>query len=216
MIVNWGVDSASAVTEELLECVRTQFGQPDFWGRYLHTIENVSDGLTSDEIRLIQNNGIKLMPIYNNFTDAIGSRAGTVAARNAIFRARQLGITEGTFIFANIENFFNVDADWIIAWVEAFQTGPYRPAMYADPDEGPFNEAYCESTERSSLVLEQSVIWSAEPELEPTSKQGAPRNFQPSRPNCEANVWAWQYGRDAATCPIDTVLMESRLFQALT
>ncbi|MFA9458582.1 glycoside hydrolase domain-containing protein [Halalkalibacter sp. AB-rgal2] len=216
MLLNWGVDSASAVTNELLDCVRTQFGQPDFWGRYLHTIENISDGLTSEEIRLIQNNGMKIMPIYNKFSEAIGTRAGSVAARNAIFRARQLGIGDGTFIFANIENFFQVDADWIISWVEAFYTSPYRPGMYADPDEGPFNEAYCQATERSELVLEQSVIWSAEPEPGPTSKRGAPRRFQPNRPNCSANVWAWQYGRDADACPIDTVLMESRLYQTLT
>ncbi|GAE31563.1 glycoside hydrolase domain-containing protein [Alkalihalobacillus hemicellulosilyticus] len=216
MLLNWGVDSASAVTNELLNCVRTQFGQPDFWGRYLHTIENISDGLSAEEIRFIQDNEMKIMPIYNNFSEAVGTRAGSVAARNAIFRARQLGIGDGTFIFANIENFFQVDADWIIAWVEAFYTSSYRPGMYADPDEGPFNEAYCQATERSELVLEQSVIWSAEPEPGPTSKSGAPRRFQPSRPNCSANVWAWQYGRDADACPIDTVLMESRLYQTLT
>ncbi|XWN51593.1 hypothetical protein L0P96_10335 [Anoxybacillus flavithermus] len=28
--------------------------------------------------------------------------------------------------------------------------------------------------------------------------------FRPNVPNCRANVWIWQYGRDADLCPIDT------------
>ncbi|KHF37818.1 glycoside hydrolase domain-containing protein [Halalkalibacter okhensis] len=213
--LNWGVDSAAAVTEELHQCVIDNFGRPDFWGRYLSTIPNVSEGLTPDEYRYIQNQGIKLMPIYNNFQAAVGSRAGAVAARNAIFKSRQLGIPEGTFIFANVERFFEVDSEWIVAWVEAFYNSPYRPGIYADPDEGPFNEAYCQATNMSNLVREQAVIWSAEPEPGTTTKRNAPRQFTPSRPDCEANVWAWQYGRDADECPIDTVLMENRLYREL-
>ncbi|GAE33056.1 glycoside hydrolase domain-containing protein [Halalkalibacter akibai] len=214
-ILNWGVDSAAAVTETLHQCVRDNFGRPDFWGRYLSTIPNVSDGLTLEEIRFIHDNGMKVMPIFNNFREAVGARAGAVAARNAIFKARQLGIPEGTFIFANVERFFLVDSAWIIAWVETMYNSPYRPGIYADPDEGPFNEAYCAAHAANNLVGEQAVIWSAEPELGTTTKQKAPKRFIPSRPDCDANVWAWQYGRDAEECPIDTVLMENRLYQNL-
>ncbi|MFC0469935.1 glycoside hydrolase domain-containing protein [Halalkalibacter kiskunsagensis] len=214
-ILNWGVDSADAVTEDLYQCVVSNFGQPDFWGRYLSTIPNVSDGLTVEEFGFIRDKGMKLMPIYNNFSAAVGHRAGVVAARNAIFKARQLGIAEGSFVFANVERFFDVDADWIIAWVDAFLTSPYRPGIYADPDEGPFNEAYCQAASMSNNVVEQTVIWSAEPEPGVTTKRNAPRIFAPSTPDCQANVWAWQYGRDADECPIDTVLMENRLFQTL-
>jgi hypothetical protein len=214
-ILNWGVDSAAAVTEDLYQCVVTNFGQPDFWGRYLNTIENVSEGLTIEEFRFIRDKGMKLMPIYNNFSEAVGTRAGVVAARNAIFKARQLGIGEGSFIFANVERFFDVDANWIIAWVETFLSSPYRPGIYADPYEGPFNAAYCQATSINDIVIEQSVILSAEPEPGVTTKRNAPRIFAPSTPDCQANVWAWQYGRDADECPIDTVLMENRLFQTL-
>ncbi|MFC0559302.1 glycoside hydrolase domain-containing protein [Halalkalibacter alkalisediminis] len=214
-ILNWGVDSAAAVTDDLYQCVVENLGQPDFWGRYLSTIPNVSEGLTLEEVRRIHDRGMKIMPIYNNFREAVGARAGAVAARNAIFKARQLGIPEGVFLFANVERFFVVDADWIIAWVEAMYNSPYRPGIYADPDEGPFNAAYCQASEASNLVREQAVIWSAEPEPGTTPKRRAPKRFNPSRPDCEANVWAWQYGRDAEECPIDTVLMEQRLYQTL-
>ena len=104
-IFNWGVDSTAAVTDDLYQCVVENFGQPDFWGRYLSTIPNVSDGLTLEEVRLIHNRGMKIMPIYNNFSEAVGARAGAVAARNAIFKARQLGIEEGVFLFAMLNDF---------------------------------------------------------------------------------------------------------------
>ena len=66
--VVWGVDSAAAVTEALYRCVVENFGHPDFWGRYLNTIPNISDGLTSEEIMYLKNQGIKIMLIYNNFS----------------------------------------------------------------------------------------------------------------------------------------------------
>ncbi|ARK32071.1 glycoside hydrolase domain-containing protein [Halalkalibacter krulwichiae] len=214
-ILNWGVDSAAAVTEDLYECVVGNFGQPDFWGRYLSTIPNVSEGLTLEEVQLIHDRGMKIMTIYNNFSAAVGERAGAVAARNAIFKARQLGIEEGSFLFANVERFFDTDAAWLTAWVETLYNSPYRPGIYADPDEGPFNAAFCEAAAANPIVRQQSVIWSAEPEPGTTTKQNAPRQFTPNRPDCDANVWAWQYGRDADECPIDTVLMENRLYKEL-
>ncbi|WP_100405440.1 glycoside hydrolase domain-containing protein [Bacillus solitudinis] len=214
-IINWGVDSAAAVTETLYKRVIDNYGQPDFWGRYLNDIPNVSDGLTTDEVRFIRNKGMKILPIYNNFSAALGARSGTVAARNAIFQARRLTIGEGSFIFANVENFFEVDADWIVAWVEAFYNSPFRPGFYGDPVEGTFNAAYCQAVTQSPLVSEQSVICSAEPERGVSPKRRIPR-YNPSRPDCTSNVWAWQYGRDSDVCPIDSVLMEKKLYETLS
>ncbi|MCD8511598.1 MAG: DUF1906 domain-containing protein [Bacillus sp. (in: Bacteria)] len=212
--VIWGVDSAAAVNQDLFNCVVNNFGRPDLWGRYLNTIENVSEGLTREEIAFLKDRGIKVMPIYNNFRRAVGRAAGRVAAQNAIYNAQRLGIREGVFIFANVERFFEVDADWIIAWIERFYNSPYRPGIYHDPVEGPFNEAYCEAVRRSKLVREQAVLWSAEPEVGVSSKQAYP-TFSPATPTCRANVWAWQYGRDAEECPIDTVLVLRKLYTEL-
>ncbi|UCZ54216.1 DUF1906 domain-containing protein [Bacillus shivajii] len=210
----WGIDSAAAADQALYDCVVENFGHPDFWGRYLNTIPDVSEGLTVQEIAFLKDNGIKVMPICNSFSEAVGYREGTVAARNAIFNARRLGINPGVFIFANIENFFAVDADWLIGWADTFLNSDYRPGYYNDPVEGDFEAAYCEAVERSENVRVQTVLWSAEPEPGITTKQNYPP-FNPEVPNCEANVWAWQYGRDAAECPIDTVLMQQRLYTEL-
>ncbi len=210
----WGVDSSSSVDQELYDCVVGNFGPPDFWGRYLNTIPNVSEGLTAEEIALIKENGMKLLPIYNNFQEALGYREGTVAARNAIYNAERLGIDQGVFIFANIENFFEIDADWLIGWADVFFESNYRPGFYHDPIEGGFSAAYCEAVERSENVRVQTVLWSAEPEPGVTPKANHP-SYNPASPDCPANVFAWQYGRDAEMCPIDTVLIQEQLYNDL-
>lgn len=212
--IYWGVDSAQKVDETLLDCVVDNFGYPDFWGRYLTTVPNVTEGLTKEEITFIKDNGIRLMPIYNNFQTALGYSSGRVVARNAIFNAQRLGISNGVFIFANLENFFRIDAQWLMGWADVFKESDFRPGYYHDPVEGDFNAAFCKAREDNENVRDQTVLWSAEPEPGVTSKENIPA-FNPAAPDCEGYVWAWQYGRDATKCPIDTVLMQRQLFNSL-
>jgi hypothetical protein len=210
----WGVDSAARVTNQLYNCVVDNFGKPSYWGRYLTTIPNVSDGLTQQEINLLQGNNVKIMPIFNNFDTATGYREGRTAAINATYNARRLGIPTGTFIFANVERFFDVDEGWIRGWVDVMYSSGFRPGIYADPSTAKFNKAYCTAVSNDAKVGEQVVIWSQEPTPGPTAKNNAP-SYKPIAPPCVANVWAWQYGENAEQCPIDTNLIEPRLFEAI-
>ncbi|MCA1029819.1 DUF1906 domain-containing protein [Bacillus timonensis] len=210
----WGVDSASSVNEELLSCVKENFGSPKYWGRYLTKVPNVSEGLTREEIAFIRTRGMKILPIYNVFSEAIGYSKGQIAARNAVFNARRLGIPPNTALFANVERFFKVDSDWILGWVESIYPSGYRSGIYHDPVEGGFSAAYCEAVSQNKEIAVQSILWSAEPEPGVTKERTAPR-FKPKTPNCKANVWIWQYGRDAKECPIDTNLADSRLLNYL-
>ena len=210
----WGVDSAQAVTEQLFQCVKNELGYPKFWGRYLTDVPNVSDGLTKEEITRLRNYGIKVMPIYNLFREAVGYANGQVVAHNAVFHARRLGIPTNKVLFANIEDFFAVDAAWIVAWVETLYPTGYRPGVYADPTKGDFASAYYEAVQENNQVAVQTIIWSAAPRPGTTTEQKAPR-YQPAAPNCKANVWAWQYGRDAESCPVDTNLADRRLLDFL-
>lgn len=154
------------------------------------------------------------MPIYNDFTEAVGYTQGTIAARNTIFHARRLGIPEGTVLFANVEKFFNVDEAWIRGWVNTIYPSGYRSGAYHDPAEGDFADAYCKAVQQDSTVRKQLILWSAEPEVGVTGLKKAPK-FNPVTPPCPANVWAWQYGRNAEQCPIDTNLMAKKLFDLL-
>jgi Domain of unknown function (DUF1906) len=210
----WGVDSAATVTEDLYQCVRRNFGMPRFWGRYLTTVPNASEGLTKEEISFIRNKGIKVLPIYNAFREATGYSKGRVAATNAVFHARRLGFPKGTVLFANVERFFAVDKDWIQGWVEALYPSGYKPGFYHVPTEGNFNVAFCQAAKENEKVRIQSFLWSAEPNVGGSPPNEAPP-YKPETPNCKGNVWLWQYGRDTQQCPIDTNLADERVLASL-
>ncbi|MBI0579238.1 DUF1906 domain-containing protein [Neobacillus cucumis] len=214
MAVFWGVDSGVNANEEVLLCVQRNFGEPDFWGRYLSTVPNASEGLTKEELRFLRSKGIKVMPIYNDFNNPVGRHEGRVMARNAIYHARRLGIRKGTVIFANVERFHEADAEWLIGWVETFYSSSYRPGFYHDPMVGNFHSAYCEAIQKEELVKNQAILWSAKPEKGISTKRSKPK-FNPMKPRCPGSVWAWQYGRDAKVCPIDTNLADEKLFNLM-
>lgn len=211
----WGVDSAARVTEDIYQCVLSNYGKPDFWGRYLTTVPGASDGLTKEEAQFLRQNGVRILPIYNDFRSATTYRNGEIQATNAIFHARRLNIPTGAIIFANIENFFTVDEAWLRGWVDTFYPSGYRPGFYHDPEEGEFPQAFCEAARANERVFSQTILWTRKPEIGITTRQNMPRTFQPQKLPCPANIWAWQYGRDAPNCPIDTNLIDSRLYEYL-
>src|SRR5690625_939988 len=82
--IYWGVDSASYTDEDLLQCVQDNFGQADVWGRYLGDIEGVSQGLDPDEVSRLHENDIRILVIYNHFSEATGYDHGVNEAEKAI------------------------------------------------------------------------------------------------------------------------------------
>lgn len=210
----WGVDSARKVDQVLLSCVLQNFGTPKFWGRYLTDISNVSRGLTKMEISFLKSYHIKVLPIYNVFDQAIGREKAVTAVRNAVFHARRLGIPKETAIFANVESFFSVDSEWLSGWTETMVSAGYRPGFYHDPLNGSFPAAYCEAVKKNPQTAVQSILWSAEPQTGVSTERKAPK-FQPALPNCKANTWIWQYGREARACSIDTNLADERVLKYL-
>lgn len=210
----WGVDSARKVDQVLLSCVLQNFGTPKFWGRYLTDISNVSRGLTKMEISFLKSHNIKILPIYNVFDQAVGREKGITAVRNAVFHARRLGIPIDTAIFANVESFFSVDDEWLAGWTETMMTTGYKPGFYHDPIKGSFPDAYCTAVKKNPQIAVQTILWSAEPQVGVSTERKAPK-FQPALPKCRANVWIWQYGREAESCSIDTNLADERVMKFL-
>jgi hypothetical protein len=210
----WGVDSAATVNKELYDCVLTTFGKPEYWGRYLITVPNAAEGLSRDEIQLIRNSGTKIMPIYSNFSSATGERQGRMVANNMIYQAKRLGVPKGKILFANIERYFSVDAEWIIAYINTMYNSDYKAGLYFDSLEKNFQNAYCAAIANHSDLANHVVLWSARPESGVSKPINAPR-FRPAKPPCQANVWGWQYGRNAKECPIDTNLINQRLYNLL-
>ena len=162
----------------------------------------------------MRSKGVKLLPIYNSFKAAKGYNQGRAAANDAVFHARELGIPNGTPLFANVEQFFNIDDEWIQGWTETIVTSDYRSGIYNDPMTGGFNQAFCNAVKENESVKILNILWSAEPELEPSGPQDTP-NYNPKAPDCSGNVWVWQYSRKVTQCPIDTNLAYSSFINIL-
>lgn len=210
----WGVDSAAIANESLYQCVRNNYGHPKYWGRYLVTVPNAAEGLTATEVAFLHQKGIRILPIYSAFKEATGYSKGQVNARNAVFHAKRLKVPKNTVLFANVERFFSVDEAWIRGWVDAMYPSGYKPGFYHDPVKGNFSNAYCVAAANSERVKRQSILWSAEPEPGASPEAEAPK-FAPTMPQCDGNVWGWQYGRDSKTCPIDTNVITQQLYKYL-
>ncbi|WEG11787.1 DUF1906 domain-containing protein [Pullulanibacillus sp. KACC 23026] len=214
MATYWGVDSAAPVTTHLYNCVMENLGKPAFWGRYLKTVQGSADGLTAEEIKRIHSRGTKILPIYSSFQSAVGYRKGSVEAQNAIYYANRLEVPKGAPIFANVEKFFDVDANWLNGWFEAFYRSPYQPAYYFDSEEGNFMQAFCEAIGTNKKIKSHTILWSAQPEPGETPANRKPA-YKPIVPPCGGNVWGWQYGRNVSSCPVDTDLVEPELYLKL-
>ncbi|MDZ5474501.1 DUF1906 domain-containing protein [Bacillus sp. 31A1R] len=212
--IYWGVDSASFTTNELFSCVRDNFGKPKVWGRYLGTIDGVSSGLTKDEIKLLQDNNIKILLINNQFTDASGYDNGVEQAKKGIKIAEDLGAPDGVAIFADIEPEYPVDSAFIQGWFDEMSNSKYEPGIYGVfSNEQALLDAFNAAVEENSQLLKDVILWTAFPQEGITTKGKAPK-FNPEGPK-DSLLYGWQYGIDAETCNIDTNLFNGRLLDYL-
>lgn len=210
----WGVDTASPLDQAFLQCVVDNFGKPAVFGRYLETKEGVSTGLTPEEVELLHQQGIKIIPIYNHFTNATTYESGVQEAQAAIAYAQQIGIPEGKAIFADIEPTYPVDEAFIHGWVETLLGSPYKPGIYGVfTNESALTAAYQAAIAANQNVQSQTIIWSSNPDPGVTPQTNAPE-FQPGAPE-NVPVSIWQYGIDGETCNIDTNLIQSNILDFL-
>lgn len=204
----WGVDSASKTTEEMLACVRDNFGNPKVWGRYLGDNEDVSTGITKEEVELLHSNDIQLLLIWNHFNDATGYENGKEEAKKAIEQAEKDGVPKGIAIFADIEPNYPVDSEFIRGWYDELSQSKYKPGIYGIFDnEKKLTKAFNGAVEKDKKILEETFIWTAAPNEGITKESNAPK-YEPDAPE-NARIAGWQYGIDAKSCNIDTNLFNS-------
>ncbi|WP_180960252.1 glycoside hydrolase domain-containing protein [Neobacillus cucumis] len=210
----WGVDTASGVDQAFLQCVKKNYGAPSVFGRYLETKGDVSIGLTKGEADLLHKQGIKILPIFNHFTEAVGYDKGAAEAKEAISYAQKLGIPKGVAIFADIEPTYPVDAAFIQGWVDTLAHSPYKPGIYGvfTPD-SKLSAAYQAAASKNKNVKDQTILWSSNPDPGVSAKNKAPA-FNPGAPK-NINISIWQYGIDGKACNIDTNLIQSTVMDQL-
>ena len=207
----WGVDSASLTDKNMYRCVKDSFGEPDVWGRYLGDKSDVSVGLTQDEAQFLHDKDVKILVIYNHFEEAVGYDNGISEAKQAISFAKDLGVPEDVAIFADIEPNYSVDSAFIDGWYETLADSTYNPGVYGVFDkDSKLLEAY---NATSDDTQENTVVWTAEPQKDITTKDNAPK-FDAEGPD-KAKLYGWQYGIEAEKCEIDTNLFKGDLLDYL-
>ncbi|MDQ0232485.1 glycoside hydrolase domain-containing protein [Metabacillus malikii] len=210
----WGVDSASYTDDTLLACVNDNFGNPKVWGRYLGDKEGVSKGITKEEWQLLNKNGIKVLLISNQFTDATTYEKGKAEAEQAIKLAKEVGSPEKSAIFADIEPDYPVDENFIVGWYETISSSGYIPGIYGIFDqEEKLTIAFNAASEQKEGLKESTYLWTAAPNIGITSESNAPK-YSPEGPE-GSMLYGWQYGIDAETCNIDTNLFKGELLNHL-
>ncbi|MEH7094920.1 glycoside hydrolase domain-containing protein [Neobacillus vireti] len=210
----WGVDTASRVDQAFLQCVKDNYGAPAVFGRYLETKGDVSTGLSKEEVNLLHQQGIKILPIFNHFKEAVGYQNGVAEAKEAIAYAQKIGIPKGVAIFADIEPTYPVDEAFIRGWVETLANSPYKPGIYGvfTPN-SKLSAAYQAAVSKNKNVQTQAILWSSNPDPGVTAKSKAPA-FQPGAPK-NVKISIWQYGIDGKACNIDTNLIQSTVLEQL-
>lgn len=209
--VVWGVDSAMPATDEMIACVKENYGAPKFWGRYLDE-SGVSGALTNGEINRLTSEGIKILPLWSGILNATGFEEGKLQAERTIEAAKQLNAPENIVLFGNIEPNFSIDAAFIEGWYETFAKSKYLPGFYGLFDSGSnITKAFNQAVETNPDILNNTYLWTAAPNTGITRKVNAP-DYKPESPD-DAKVAAWQYGINGKDCVIDTNLLPKDALQ---
>ncbi|MEI3613810.1 glycoside hydrolase domain-containing protein [Pseudogracilibacillus sp. SO30301A] len=198
--VFWGVDSANAA-KDVYKCVSDNFGEPKIFGRYLGDVEGVATSLDQKEVKFLHDKDIKILVIYNLIPkEATGFDNGVQHAEDAIELSKELKIPEGIAIFGDIEPDFSIDSKFIEGWYKTISDSAYEPGLYGVFDKDSDILVAFEDTDEE--IQENTIVWTAYPQKEPTSKENAPE-YEPQGPE-KAKIFGWQYAIDAETCNIDT------------
>ncbi len=186
----WGVDTSGAITSTFLNSVKSDYGTPDFVGRYLDQETGFTTGLTSSEVSFIHGQSIKILLIESDHGGDTGSE-GTTKANEAISQAKALKVPTGNALFADVEVGSAVDSTFIKDWYSTVTAAGYTAGIYANPFPGSsgFNSAFCAS---GSTVISNLVLYSTEPSGNATTKASKP-TFAPNNPTCGGKTHAWQY-----------------------
>ena len=200
--VSWGVDSSwSPITSDMLSSVTSAVGKPDFWGRYIGQTGNAPD-MTASEATLAHQNGIKILPIFSEYTQGqtSGYSTGVYFAKYAAVAANSLGIPGGTLIAIDIEHNSYVNAAFIQGWYDGMVAQNYVPAIYANPGDAYFPGAYCTAVANQPAIGTNLLLYSVEPSLSHLVRTSA-YAWGPSGPGCANNTQLWQYNLSGGSNP---------------
>lgn len=167
--------------------------------------------MDQNEIKLLHDQDIHVLVIFNHFTEPVGYDNGVAEAKEAIKYAKELNIPEGVAIFGDIEPDYPVDSAFIEGWFDELSSSEYEPALYGVFDKGSKLVEAFEAT--NDDAYENTIIWTAHPQVKITAKDKAPK-YEPEGPK-DTKILGWQYGIESEQCIIDTNLYKNELIDFL-
>ena len=197
----WGVDTSKPVSASSIDQMTATIRKPAFWGRYLTGFV-----LESEEIRLLTQQGIRILPIYQRttahhtllFGPASGDQGQTDAAE-AVELARRIGIptNSGVAIYADIEPEYDVSPAWLEAWIGGLHGAGFIAGLYCGSNQPGIIRGIAQM---GTVDQTKVIVWSCMPhDNSKTSKADVPAKIGPpslKSSTSEYVVDAWQYALD--------------------
>jgi hypothetical protein len=205
----FGIDTANVYTPTVSKCVAATYDKPKVIGRYLQTKSGFFSGLTKNEVQFVHQKGAKILPIYNNYTNFIGANQGERSAKEAIGKAKQLGLPKGKVIAIDIEPKRQINADFIVSWTKTLQNSGYKAGIYGNFADPNLRSIYLEARHKSPS-MKQVIIWTNSPNEGTLHK---PTSFKGKSPYL-TNTLIWQYGINQP-CHIDSDFVKVNLLKNL-
>lgn len=210
----WGVDSVYRADSLLYEYVKEKYGAPKYWGRVITASQKASVALSEREAAFLHSKDIRILPIFDEVSGAIGFEKGTIAASNAVFHARKAGVPKEKALFANIGSLTDIDSEWLYGWTERVLASGYRPGCYYTFQNVQFFNSYCKMAAHDKGAARDLLLWCSGPYEYMSSERKAPL-FKPAVPHCRSNTWIWQYGGENEHTPIAANLADDRILKYL-
>ncbi|GER90006.1 hypothetical protein KDW_41680 [Dictyobacter vulcani] len=211
--VLWGVDTVSIVNSSFLSSVASNYGTPQFIGRYIDARSFTPLG--ASEASYIHSRGIHILPILSDFGGDTTFSTGVSRANDALGKASSLGIPKGTILVVDIESNASVDSGYIRGWNDTIAAAGYTVGYYENPYPGSsqFNGAFC-SAIGSDAAVANAILYASEPSPGRTPASSAPA-FAPAGLLCNGqdiggHTRIWQYGlQGSGSVNIDTDELQS-------
>ena len=203
--LQWGIDTAGNIKQSDYQCISKNYGKPAFVDRYLGNLNDVSTGLTKEEVNFLHSKSIKILPIHNSFTKATGLENGKKEADEDIKLSKAVVVKDGVVIMVDIEPKFSIDPDFLIGWTDTMLKSKYIPGVYGDFGDNDLVNAYKVAVKKDQSVKDKLILWTNQPSIGVTSRNKAPNKFKGQSPNNDETL-AWQYGIKSKQCNIDTDL----------
>jgi hypothetical protein len=218
-MVYWGIDSATPANKDVAgatffdRVVQWAGGRaPDFWGRYI----GGPFALSQAEAQFIfeaSQGATRILVIYNGASSTSvqgGHKAGVEDALKALNAARALKISQGVWIYADIEAGWHVNSGWFVGWWQTMASSEYtnsggfycNPLPWNAPNfSDPFMHAWKTTVNAHGAPRYNPPLYSCEPEpgcayYLPAKASGSPTFAPATIPGYTGPTSIWQYAEN--------------------